>query len=41
MDLGQNENSLVEHQDALRVESNGVLIYENLALSYFCAESLR
>ena len=35
MDLGQNENSLVEHQDALRVESNGVLIYENLALSYF------
>ncbi len=35
MDLGQNENSLAEHQDALRVESNGVLIYENLALSYF------
>ncbi len=32
--LGQNENSLAEHQDALRVESNGVLIYENLALSY-------
>ena len=34
MYLGQNENSLAEHQDALRVESNGVLIYENLALSY-------
>jgi tetratricopeptide (TPR) repeat protein len=34
LDLGQNENSLAEHQDALRVESNGVLIYENLALSY-------
>lgn len=33
--LGQNENSLAEHQDALRVESNGVLIYENLALSYW------
>ena len=32
--LGQNENSLAEAQDALRVESNGVLIYENLALSY-------
>lgn len=36
MYLGQNENSLAEHQDALRVESNGVLIYENLALSYAC-----
>jgi eukaryotic-like serine/threonine-protein kinase len=34
MYLGQNENSLAEHQDAMRVESNGVLIYENLALSY-------
>jgi serine/threonine protein kinase/tetratricopeptide (TPR) repeat protein len=32
--LGQNENSLAEHKEALRVESNGVLIYENLALSY-------
>jgi hypothetical protein len=31
--LGQNEN-LSPSIDALRVESNGVLIYENLALSY-------
>ena len=34
MSLGQNENSLAEHKEALRLESNGVLIYENLAISY-------
>ena len=38
--LGQGENSLAEHQDALRVESNGVLIYENLSLSYYSLNRL-
>jgi eukaryotic-like serine/threonine-protein kinase len=32
--LGRFENALAEHQQALRLEPNGVLIYENLALNY-------
>lgn len=33
-DIGRPENALPEHLQALRVEPNGVLIYENLALNY-------
>jgi eukaryotic-like serine/threonine-protein kinase len=33
-ETGHLEDALTEHLQALRVESNGVLIYENLALNY-------
>jgi serine/threonine protein kinase/Flp pilus assembly protein TadD len=31
-ELGQHENALAQYQNAFRVESNGVLIYEDIAL---------
>jgi tetratricopeptide (TPR) repeat protein len=31
--LGSYEKGLARHRDALRVEPNGVLIYENIALA--------
>jgi eukaryotic-like serine/threonine-protein kinase len=35
MTLGKFEASLAQHRNALRVEPNGVLIYENLSLVYY------
>jgi DNA-binding winged helix-turn-helix (wHTH) protein/Tfp pilus assembly protein PilF len=35
MGFGKFEESLAQHRDALRVEPNGVLIYENLSLVYY------
>jgi eukaryotic-like serine/threonine-protein kinase len=33
LNLGNYEKGLAQHRDALRVEPNGVLIYENIALT--------
>jgi len=35
MEFGKLEDSLAQHREALRVEPNGVLIYENLSLVYY------